>query len=61
MFLRAIKTIKPGDEITWNYGRDYLLNVITRRGCKCDKCRETRREARRRARACQGARGQAAA
>jgi uncharacterized protein len=47
MFLRALKTIKPGDEITWNYGRDYLLNVITRRGCKCDKCRKTRREARR--------------
>jgi uncharacterized protein len=47
MFLRAIRNIKPGNEITWNYGRDYLLNVITRRGCKCDKCRKVRREARR--------------
>jgi uncharacterized protein len=45
--LRAIKTINPGDEITYNYGRDYLLNVITPRGCKCVKCRERRREARR--------------
>ena len=45
--LRAIKTIKPGDEITYHYGRDYLLNVITRRGCKCVKCRERRREERR--------------
>jgi uncharacterized protein len=50
MFLRATKAIKPGDEITWNYGRDYLLNVITRRGCKCDKCREKRAEVRAEAR-----------
>jgi hypothetical protein len=40
VFIRAIKGIKPGDEITWNYGRDYYLNVITPSGCKCDKCRE---------------------
>jgi hypothetical protein len=51
MFIRAIKAIKPGDEITWNYGRDYYLNVITRRGCKCAKCREKRAEARAEARA----------
>jgi SET domain-containing protein len=43
----AIKTIQPGDEITYNYGRDYFLNVITPSGCKCDKCRAKRREARR--------------
>ena len=42
VFLRAIKNIKPGDEITYNYGRDYFLNVITPRGCKCDKCRAKR-------------------
>jgi SET domain-containing protein len=46
--LRAIKTINPGDEITYNYGRDYFLNVITPRGCKCVKCREKRRALRRR-------------
>jgi len=51
MFLRAIKSIKADDEITWNYGRDYYLNVITRRGCKCEKCRERRAEARAEARA----------
>jgi uncharacterized protein len=49
--LRAIKTIHPGDEITYNYGRDYYLNVITPRGCKCVKCREKRREERRQTRA----------
>jgi uncharacterized protein len=47
VFLRAIKAIEPGHEITYNYGRDYFLNVITPRGCKCVKCRERRREARR--------------
>jgi hypothetical protein len=51
VFIRAIKGIKPGDEITWNYGRDYYLNVITPSGCKCDKCREKRAEARAKARA----------
>jgi uncharacterized protein len=50
IILRAIKTIRPGDEITYHYGSDYLLNVITRRGCKCVKCREKRSAARRAAR-----------
>jgi uncharacterized protein len=45
--LRAVRTINPGDEITYNYGRDYFLNVITPRGCKCKKCREKRGEQRR--------------
>jgi len=45
--LRAIKTINAGDEITYNYGRDYFLNVITPGACKCVKCREKRRDARR--------------
>ncbi len=29
VFLRAIKNIKSGDEITYDYGTDYLNNVIT--------------------------------
>jgi hypothetical protein len=47
VILRAIKAIKPGDEITYDYGRDYFKNVITPAGCKCRKCIEKRREARR--------------
>jgi hypothetical protein len=42
VFLRAIKNIKPGDEITYDYGTDYYRNVITPSGCKCVKCREKR-------------------
>jgi SET domain-containing protein len=47
IILRAIKMIHPGDEITYDYGRDYFRNVITPRGCKCLKCREKRRRKRR--------------
>jgi SET domain-containing protein len=47
VILRAIKTIRPGDEITYNYGSDYFKNVITASGCKCVKCREKRNAARR--------------
>ena len=46
VILRAIKSIKPGDEITYDYGSDYFKYVITPAGCKCPKCREKRREAR---------------
>jgi SET domain-containing protein len=42
IILRAIRNIRPGEEITYDYGDDYLQNVITRRGCKCVKCREKR-------------------
>src|SRR5262245_17779862 len=47
VFLRATKAIRPGDEITYDYGEDYFTNVITPRGCKCDKCRGKRAAARR--------------
>src|SRR2546430_1045440 len=44
--IRAIKNIKPGDEITYDYGKDYFNAYIKPHGCKCDKCREKRREER---------------
>src|SRR5215472_8904735 len=51
VIIRAIKNIRTDAEITYHYGRDYLINVITRRGCKCDKCRKKRADARARRRA----------
>src|SRR5262245_56665254 len=51
VIIRAIKNIRTGAEITYNYGRDYLINVITRRGCKCHKCRKRRADVRAKARA----------
>jgi SET domain-containing protein len=50
VILRARKKIKPGDEITYDYGREYFEIFLKPAGCKCDKCAETRRKARRAAR-----------
>ena len=47
VILRAIRNIKPGDEITYDYGRDYFDGFIKPIGCKCVKCVEKRREERR--------------
>ena len=46
------KKIKPGEEITVDYGKNYFEAFITRSRCQCDKCRERRadRQSRYRAR-----------
>jgi uncharacterized protein len=52
--IRAIKNIKPGDEITYHYGRDYFDSFIKEVGCKCRACAKKRaemRKSRRRTRA----------
>lgn len=36
--IRAIKTIQPGDEITYNYGKDYFNTFIKPMGCRCIAC-----------------------
>jgi SET domain-containing protein len=36
--IRAIKNIKPGDEITYHYGRDYFDSFIKGVGCRCRAC-----------------------
>ena len=51
VILRAIKNIKPGEEITYSYGSDYFDVYLKPVGCKCTKCIEKRREARRATRA----------
>jgi uncharacterized protein len=44
--IRAIKNIKPGDEITYHYGRDYFDSFIKDAGCKCVACAKKRAERR---------------
>ena len=34
----AKKKISPGDEITYNYGKDYFERLIKPLGCKCERC-----------------------
>ena len=36
--IRAIKNIKPGAELSYNYGRDYVDIFIKPKGCKCRAC-----------------------
>jgi SET domain-containing protein len=38
--LRAIKAIGPGEEITYDYGREYFELFIKPKGCRCAKCLE---------------------
>jgi len=42
VFIRTLRNIKPGEEITYDYGIDYLKNVIGRSNCKCSRCRRRR-------------------
>ncbi|HSS18918.1 MAG TPA: SET domain-containing protein-lysine N-methyltransferase [Pyrinomonadaceae bacterium] len=38
VWIWAKKNIKPGEEIAYNYGREYFDEVIKEIGCKCKKC-----------------------
>jgi SET domain-containing protein len=40
--LVALRSIAPGEEITYNYGRDYFDFFIKRTGCQCKSCRGKR-------------------
>ncbi|MGE3987554.1 SET domain-containing protein [Pseudorhodoplanes sp.] len=51
VIITARKKIKPGEEITYDYGKDYFDIFLKPVGCKCDKCREKRAAARAEARA----------
>jgi SET domain-containing protein len=42
VFIKALRNIKPGEEIVYDYGTDYLKNVIGRSKCKCSRCRRRR-------------------
>jgi SET domain-containing protein len=48
VILRAIKHIKPGDEITYDYGEEYFELFLEPKGCKCAKC-STQRSRKRKA------------
>jgi SET domain-containing protein len=44
--IRAIKNIKPGDEITYHYGRNYFEAFIKNAGCRCLHCKRKKAELR---------------
>jgi len=47
VILRARKKIKPSEEITYDYGREYFDIFLKSTGCKCARCVERRRKRRR--------------
>ncbi|MGA9084864.1 MAG: SET domain-containing protein [Pseudolabrys sp.] len=51
VFIRALRKIKPDEEITYDYGNDYLKYVIGRSRCQCGRCRRRRAGKQREARA----------
>jgi uncharacterized protein len=44
--IRAIKNISPGEEINYDYGRDYFNAYLKPIGCKCDSCERKRKKLR---------------
>jgi uncharacterized protein len=40
IIFRALRAITPGEEITYNYGRDYFNFFIKKNGCRCLSCRK---------------------
>ena len=39
IIITAMRTIHPGDEITYNYGRNYFDAFIKPHGCRCMACK----------------------
>jgi len=38
VYIHAIKNIKAGEEINYNYGREYFKEYLKPKGCKCQAC-----------------------
>jgi len=39
VFVMAIRNIKPGEELTYDYGKEYVDEFIKPYGCRCAKCK----------------------
>lgn len=44
VWIFATKNIKPGEEITYDYGEEYFDGIIRPRGCRCQNCRPRRKK-----------------
>lgn len=48
IFIYSKRNIKPGTELTLDYGKEYFNEYIKPKGCGCEKCLEKKNTARRR-------------
>jgi len=46
VFIMSKRDIKAGEEICYDYGKDYWNEHIKKNGCRCDKCAEKRGDTR---------------
>lgn len=44
VYISAIKNIQPGEELCYDYGKEYWNEYIKPKGCLCPKCVEKRAE-----------------
>ncbi len=42
VYIFALRTIKPGEELTYDYDTEYFEQHIKPKGCKCNKCLTSR-------------------
>ena len=59
--IRAKRKIKPGEEVTYHYGRNYFTAFIKPYGCRCAHCRKMRAAKRAEARKARERKGRRAA
>jgi len=38
ILIYALRAIRPGEELTYDYGREYFDELIRPKGCRCDHC-----------------------
>lgn len=38
IFVYSLRNIKKGEELTYNYGKEYFNEYIKPKGCRCEKC-----------------------
>ncbi len=39
IFISSLRDIKKGEELTYDYGKEYFNEFIKPKGCRCSKCR----------------------
>lgn len=40
IYINARRKIRAGEEVHYDYGKDFFTRIIKPKGCRCDKCSE---------------------